>query len=208
MPIKTHNLMSKNKLITFEKILFLGVLLSSLWGFWVFEENLTLKIMAIFLATISIVLAVRNSDKQASSKFELTALLILYLGIFSLYNLLYSVNLPLYLVMIVILILVVALVFSVLSLDQVYGLIKKEVSNTFILLNGLVILEVFLSLYFWPIDPEVKSLVIVLFFYLILTLIYLHIHSMLRLKRVAGYLIVSLIILISIMLISWLRLTR
>ena len=201
--------MTNRKLFIYEKILFLAILMITLYGFWYFEENYTLKLMAVVLSVIGIYAALRKKkQEQPTSKFELTSLLILYLGIFGLYNLLYSINLPLYAVMLAAFFLVIALVFSVLSLDEVFELLPKTIFQTLILLLGLVTLELFLTLYFWPIDPEAKSLIIVVFFYLITSLIYLYVHNMLRLKRIAGYVIVSLVVIALIIVTYWIKIIR
>lgn len=193
-----------------EKILLLGILITSVWGFWYFEESLTLRILVVILSLTALFLGFSKapSEREFSSKRELLMLLILYLGLFSLYNFLYSVNIPIYLVMIAVLGLVSILFFSLLSLDKIDSLMEKEVFHLLIALMGLVTLEVFLALYFWPINPETKSLIIVVIFYLITSLIYLYVHSMLRLRRIVGFLIVSLLILGIILIFTWLGLSK
>lgn len=202
--------MANVKLITFEKILFLSVLALSILGFWYFEESILLKVLIIMLALGGLFVALKNKKDKIShaSNFEFLSLLILYLGIYVIYNILYSINLPLYAAMVVVLILVTALFFSMLSLDQVDTILPKEVFRGLILLLGLVVLELFLGLYFWPIEPEAKSLILVVVFYLITSIIYLYIHSMLRLNKIRGYLIVSILILAIILLVIWLRLPK
>ncbi len=194
----------------FEKILLLGILLASVWGFWYFEESFTLRILVVALSLTALFFGFSKapSEREFSSKRELLMLLILYLGLFSLYNFLYSINIPIYLVMMAVLGLVSILFFSLLSLDKIDSLMGKEVFHLFIALMGLVVLEVFLALYFWPINPETKSLIIVVIFYLITSLIYLYVHSMLRLRRIVGFLIVSLLILGIILIFTWLGLAK
>lgn len=202
--------MATRKLYIFERFLLIALLGGAVWGFWYFEESLTLRILILGLSIFGLALAFTTKDNklQFSSRRELLMLLILYLGLFSLYNLLYSQNIPLYLIMIAVLALVAILLYSLLSLDEINKIMGLSIFQVFIFLMGLVILEVFLTLYFWPIGPEVKSLIIVVVFYLIISLIYLYVHSMLRLKRIAGYLIVSLLILTIILLITWFRLSK
>jgi len=202
--------MATRKLYIFERFLLVALLGGAIWGFWYFEESLTLRILILGLSIFSLALAFLTKDNklQFSSRRELLMLLILYLGLFSLYNLLYSQNIPLYLIMIAILALVSILLYSLLSLDEIDKIMGLPIFQVFIFIMGLTILEVFLSLYFWPIEPEVKSLIIVVVFYLIISLIYLYVHSMLRLKRIAGYLIVCFLILTIILLITWFRLSK
>lgn len=196
---------NSNKILLFEKILLFVLLASSIVGFWYFESSLILRIAVIVLGVISLILAFFNVPEkpQLSSRRELLILLILYLGLFSIYNLLYGLSIPLFIVMLAILLLVCSLFFGLIMIDRVNTLISKPLFNLFIILMGLVILEIFLSLSYWPVDPRFKSLIIVVIFYLITNLIYLHVHSMLKLKRIIGYLIVCVVILIPIALILW-----
>lgn len=195
----------KIHLYVFEKILFsllVGLVIS---GFWYFEENIILKILALFLGLISLYLIFKKEEEKPhfASRLQFPALLVLYYGFFDLYNFLYSVNLPLYMVMIIILLLVSGLFFVVVTIDKASGLISRDVLPVFVVAIGLVILEIFLTLYFWPIAPEVKSFIIIIIFYLILALIYLHIHNMLRLKRILGYLVASFVVLAIVLVLSW-----
>lgn len=201
--------MTNIKLLTFEKLLLLAVLIGSIYGFWYFEESVILRIFILMIAALGLFSAFKKTKQEHfASKFELLSLLIMYLGIFTIYNILYSINLPLYICMIIVLVLVVALLYSMLSLDNIGNLLPKEVFRGLILLLGLVILEIFLGLYFLPIDPAAKSLSLVVVFYLINSLIYLYIYSMLRLKKILGYLIVSVVILIVVFLVTWLKIPK
>jgi hypothetical protein len=190
-----------------EKILLITVLFLTVAGFWYFEESLFLKILSIVFALGGMWLVFRktNETSKLTSQRELLVLFILYLGFLSFYNLLYGMNLPLYVILLGILILTAVVFYSLFGLDDFKNLLGKEVFHVLVALLGIVVLELFLSLYFWPVAPETKSLVIVVILYLIMSLVYLHIHSMLRLKRVAGYLVVSFLILGAILLITWLE---
>ena len=194
------------KFLVYEKILLFVLLIGSLIGFWYFEYSLILRILVIVLAVAGSGLAFFNvSEKpQLSSRREFLILLVLYLGLFTLYNLLYGLSIPLFIIMIAILMLVSSLFFGIIMMDRIDVLIDKPLFRLFIILMGLAILEIFISLSYWPIDPKLKSLIIVVIFYIITNLIYLYVHSMLKLKRIAGYLIVSIIILSVIVLIIWL----
>lgn len=197
------------KIFTLDKILFLSILIGSIWGYWYFEESIILRILTIFIALFGLGLGyLRKNNNYSSSKLELAALLTLYLGSFTLYNLLYNINLPLYLIMLLLLILVSALFYCLINIDKLNQELEKDIFWLFIILLALTALEIFLSLYFWPIGPEIKSLVIVVVFYLIINLIYLYIHNMLRLKRIIGFVLVSLLILGIVLLTTWLRMPR
>jgi hypothetical protein len=89
---------------------------------------------------------------------------------------------------------VTGLFYGLISLDRLDTLVAKPIFHLLIILVGLIVVEIFLALSFWPIDPQAKSLIIVVIFYLFTSLIYLYIHSVLKLKRVIGYLASSLLI--------------
>lgn len=195
----------KNHLYIFERILFSLFIGLVIFGFWYFEENIFLKILTILLGLIALYLVFKKDEEKShfASRFQFPALLVLYFGFFDLYNFLYSINLPLYMVMVIILILVSGLFFVVVTIDKASGLIEKAVLPTYVVTTGLVLLEIFLALYFWPVAPEVKSFIIVMFFYLILSLIYLSIHNMLRLKKILGFLIAGFVVLATVLILSW-----
>jgi hypothetical protein len=199
--------MENKRTFLVEKILLITVLIVSVWGFWYFEESLFLRILSIVFALGGVWLVFRKSAETSklTSQRELLVLFILYLGFLSFYNLLYGMNLPIYVILSGISILTVVTFYSLFGLDDFKNLLGKEVFHVLIALLAIVVLELFLSLYFWPVAPETKSLILVVILYLIMSLVYLHIHSMLRLKRVAGYLVVSFLILGAILLITWLE---
>jgi len=203
--------MTKNKLFIFEKLLFAGVLLGTLSGFWYFESSMPIKISATILMLTGLFMSFKKSRNQSSllnSRFEMLSLLTVYLGVFTLYNFIYIVNFPIYIVMAMILILVTVTAFTTLAMDGVDESLSKEIFYSFILLMGLIITEVFLSLYFWPINVEIKSLVLVVVFYQIMTLIYLYVRSMLRLNKIAGFLIVNFLILAIVFWSLWPKMPR
>lgn len=194
--------MKNTKFLIFEKIL-LGLLLAtSVVGFWYFEPSLTLRIIALFLAVISFAIAffIPGQKTPIFSSRELVILLVLYFSLLTLYNLLYGLNISLYMIMLAVLIMVCLSFFVLLTLDGINNLLGKPVFNLFIILVGLAVLEIFLGLSFWPIDPKFKSLIIIVIFYLITNLVYLFSHSMLKLNKIVGYLIVSILILGGILL--------
>jgi hypothetical protein len=198
-------MLSKNRLLVLEKFILLILLLGFIIGFWFFELALTLRILVIFLAIFgaSSAFFVKTS-KTLQSPREFLILLILYLGILNLYNLLYGLGLPTPVAMLAILLLSSILTYCLVSLDDLQSLISRPVINLFIALTGLINLEIFLTLSFWPIDPQAKSLIIVIFFYLIISLFYLYAHNVLRLKRIMGFLIASIVLLGLLVLVTWL----
>lgn len=196
--------MNKEKLFIFEKLFFIGVLIGTLLSFWYFESSVFIKILALILAAAGIFLAA----KKKSPQYELASLLTVYFGAFTFYNLIYVVNFPIYMVMILILILLMTVAFTALTMDGINELMGREVFLSLIFLLGLISVEVFLSLYFWPINLEIKSLVLVVIFYQTTSLIYLYVRSMLRLNRVVGFLIVNLLILATVFWTLWPKLPK
>ena len=195
------------KIFLLEKTLLWLLLAVSVVGFWYYEASVVLRILAIGLSLVGLFIAFSKTDQpKLGSQKELAVLLILYLGTFDLYNILYGMNLPLYIIMLAILLLVSIAFYTLLSLDRVDTLIEKPVFNVLVILMGLIVVEIFLSLYFWPVDPKVKSLIITIVFYLFSNLIYLHAHDMLRLKKVMGYTVVVFLILGILFLSTWLSL--
>ena len=189
------------KLKHFENLIFLGTLIGVLVGFCYIEESLMLKILAVLFAVMTLAITVRKEkSKTTSSKYELLGLFIIYLGVFVAYNFLYTINLPLYAAMVIILILTILVTLAMFLVDKVQEQISKEVLNAIILLVGLVILEIFLGLYFLSIDPVIKSLFVIVIYYFLINLVYLYVNSMLRLNKVIGFLVISLIILAAIII--------
>ncbi|AKM82506.1 TPA: hypothetical protein DD449_01860 [Candidatus Berkelbacteria bacterium] len=197
-----------NKKHIFEKIIYLIVLLGSFSSFLFFEENVTLKILAIILVLIGVLLTFKERPSGTSSRFELINLTILYLGFFSIYNLLYGVNLPLYIAMILVIVLIGLVFYPSLVIDEIGKSLSKEIINVYVVLTGFAIIELFLSLYFWPIDPGVKSLVLVVAYYQISSLVYFSSRSMLRLNKIGGYLLVNFLILVIVFVTVWLKTSR
>lgn len=160
--------MENKKIFLVEKILLGLLLLGSLFGYWYFEGTLILRIIVLLLSVYAFYLVFSKKPKsdQFASRQELVVLLILYLGILTLYNLLYGLNVPLYFIMAVILVLTSLLFFSIFSLDGLDSILGKSVFQALIILMGIIVLQVFLSLYFLPVDPTIKTLILVVVFYL------------------------------------------
>lgn len=193
----------------YENYLIIGALIGVLVGFWYVEELSAIKIFAIILAIIALILAFwPKKNKTLSSQYEFLGILVIYLGIYSSYSLLYTINLPLYIAMLMVFITVVLVVLSIFSLEKINTLISKEITSSLVVLFGLIILEVFLALYFLSIDPLFKTLFITVIYYFLTNLVYLYVNSMLRLKRIIGYLVISIIILAAIFGITWMSLPR
>lgn len=201
--------MSKRKLFIVEKLLFLGVIFGTLLGFWYFESSYIVKISATVLVIMGFLLSIKKDQVNLPrSRYEILSLSSVYLGVFTLYNLIYSINFPIYIVMVMILILVLMVAFTTLAIDQINATLGIELFYSFVILMGLVVTEVFLSLYFWPINTEIKSLILVVIFYQAMSLVYLYTRSMLRLNKIVGFLIINFLILVIIFWSLWPKLPR
>ncbi len=174
-------------------------------GFFYFETSIFLRIFIIVFSLASFIWMLFQKDEKPplASKREIVILLVLYLGFFSIYNLLYGLGIPLYFVMLAVWLLCSAMFYSLLALDQIDTLLTHPLFWVYTSLVGLVVLEVFLSLSFWPIDPKVKSLILVVIYYIITKIIYLYTHNVLNFKKILGFLIVSVLIIGLMMLSLW-----
>lgn len=185
------------------------MLAGSVYGFFYFEGSALLRALIIFISLFGltkIFLQPRLDKPATTSRGEVLVLLILYLGFFALYNMLYGLGIPLYVVMVAVWLIVATLFTGVMMVDR-FDLALTQPNFWFLVsLVGLSTLELFLSLTFWPIDPSLKSLFLVVFFYLGTNVIYLHIHNVLRFKKMLGYSIISLIILSLLIANIWLSL--
>lgn len=187
----------KDQRALYGKIILAVLLGVSIYGFFYFESSLILRLMVVILGLGSFLWGIqqKKDDSPLSSKREVLILFILYLSLGSIYNLLYSIGIPLAFVMIAVCILVFALFFGLLVLDRIDNRFTGPRFWFFIVLSGLILLEIFLSLAFWPIDPKFKSLILVIVFYCMTNIIYLYAHDMLRLKKITNLLAVSVILL-------------
>ncbi len=184
----------------------LGLLLAATtYGFFYFENSLLMQIIVLIFGLSSFLWAILYKDDAPplNSRREILILFILYLGVYTLYNMLYGLGMPLYLIMIAVWLLVSLLFLALLILDRIDTLLNHPLFYVFVSLSGLISLEVFLSLSFWPIDPKVKSLILVVVFYLMTNLIYLHTHNMLRFKKIIGLIIASFLIIGLLILSIW-----
>ncbi|MEI6039773.1 MAG: hypothetical protein WCP93_00250 [Candidatus Berkelbacteria bacterium] len=188
------------------KLILAAILAVSVYGFFYFETSIILKVLVVVIAGVSFYMGIRHEAEKPplTSHREFLILFVLYLAVFTLYNLLYGLGIQLYLIMIAVWLLVTLLFLCMLILDKIDTLMRRALFWLFASLNGLVVLEVFLSLAFWPVDPKIKSLILVVVFYLITNLIYLYTHNVLRFKKVLGYFVVSVLILGLLILSTWL----
>lgn len=178
------------------KIINFVILVLVIWGFFYFEPALILRILIIALSLGAIL--------QFGKIPELLILVNFYLCFYFLYNIRYSLAIPMA-VILVVAFFVTALLFYSLNQRIKYPIdIDKNKFNLFLVITGLVILEIFLTMSLWPVDPNIKSLSLVVSFYFIFKIVYLTLAGMLNLKKIRGFAVVSFLILSAVISVSWL----
>lgn len=156
-------------------------------GFFYFEASIFLRVMVIVLGAVGL-MTIRSTS-------EILTLLILYLGLYDLYNIRYGLAVPLSVIILVVFgfTLLVFLLWA--NFRKIPHSLDKNLQRLYLVTTGLVVMEVFLTMSFWPVDPKIKSLVIVTIFYIISRVFYLYVNNMLHLKKVMAFIAISLLIL-------------
>ncbi len=127
---------------------------------------------------------------------SLTAFLCFWL----IYNFYFAYTLPLWLSMVIVLIISLILFYYFFWSLSIF----ENIIFPFSALMGLVILEVFLILAFWAIDPTTRSLLMIIVFYPLLNLILARTRNELNRSKVIEYLIVfGILFILLILTISW-----
>ena len=181
--------------LNFLKIIAVLILGSEIFGFFYFENSIILLMLVILLGLVGLWQLRRNP--------EILAMLMLYLGLDDFYNVRYGLAVPMATILIAVFFLALFLTYLLMRIYKYEEILEKSTSSTYLLTSGLVVLEIFLAMSLWPVDPKTKSLVIVIVFYLMNKLIYLNINRVLNLKRASGFIIVSIIILASVISLGW-----
>lgn len=156
-------------------------------GFFYFETSLTLRVMAVLLSLTGF-LSITYSP-------EIFTLVLLYLGLYDLYNVRYGLAIPLFIIIIIVFCLSSVCFFLETRFNKLAEKLSKNIFLLYLITTGLIILEIFLTMSFWPVDPKIKSLVIVIIYYLLGRIFYMHITNVLHLKKALNYIIVSIIVL-------------
>ncbi len=177
------------------KILLFLVLILIIWGYFYFETSWILRIIVILLGLIGL--------SYLKNFPEIIVTITLYLGLYYLYNLRYGLAIPLSVIMVLVLILSLFLFYVQAYFNKLTENISKNVLWLYLIANGLISLELFLAMSFWPVDPKIKSLVIVMVFASISKVFYLYINSMLNLKKIAVFLLVCVFVLGAILSFNW-----
>lgn len=165
-----------------------------IFGFFSFENSIFLQILIIILALIGLL--------TWQSISEILVLLILYLGLYDLYNIRYLLAMPLFVVMLAVFGLTLFVFLLWVRFRSLAENLDKNLLWLYGLTTGLISMEIFLAMSFWPVDPKIKSFTIVVIFYVIARLFYLYINSMLNSKKIAIFILMSLLILAAVLVFN------
>ncbi len=168
------------------KLLCFALLVASTIGFFYFEISLIIRILVIFLGLIGLI--------QINKLPEILVYINLYLSLFVLYNLRYGLAVPMSMILVAVVLISTFLFYVNFRLKEGQILVNDRLL-VFLTVVGLLTVEVFLAMSFWPVDPKTKTLTIVTIFYVFSRAVYFQANNMLSLKRISGVLTVSVIVL-------------
>lgn len=168
------------------RIISFALLVLATVGFFFFESSLTIRILVLLLGLIGLI--------QIKKIPEFLALINLYLSLYVLYNIRYGLAVPMSIILVVVIILAIFLFYVNFQLKEGQSL-PKERLWVYLSVIGLLTLEVFLTMSFWPFDPKTKTLTVVICFYIFSRAVYFQANNMLSLKRISGILVVSTVLL-------------
>lgn len=171
------------------------MLVLAIAGVFYFEVSSIFRILVILLGLLSLTFL--------SSLSEMIILVTLYFGLFDLYNIRYGLAVPLSIIMLFVLGLALFLFYAQLNISARQKNLNQNVLWLYLITAGLIVLELFLTMSFWPVDPKTKSFVIVIVFYLILRIFYLYIDNVLNFRRIAVFVLINFLILGIILIFNW-----
>ncbi len=164
------------------KFISFALLILATVGFFFFESSLAIRILVLLLGLIGLI--------QVKKFPEFLVLINLYLSLYVLYNIRYGLAVPMSIILVAVLIISIFLFYVNFQLKEGQQLAKERLWLG-LLVIGLLTLEVFLVMSFWPFDPKTKSLTVVTCFYIFSRAVYFQANNMLSLKRMSGILIVT-----------------
>ncbi|MCL5407028.1 MAG: hypothetical protein M1429_00820 [Patescibacteria group bacterium] len=163
------------------------VLILVVLGFFYFETSTILRVLVVILGLLSL-MAIRSAS-------EILALLIFYLGLYDFYNIRYGLAVPLFLIILTVFGLTIFTFSLWIHFQKLSQRQDKNILWLYGITTGLIAMEIFLTMSFWPVEPKVKSLVIVVVFYIISRIFYLYINNVLNSKKIVVFILISLLIL-------------
>ena len=166
----------------------------SIFGFLNFETDLIIKVLMVFLSFFAVLISVGRE------KINLLLIITYYLMIFNFYNLYLLYLWPLGVVMLG----MIALSAIIFYFSTHFQMIATEKNQwlVYLVVFILVMLEIFLSLITWPIDPKGKAMILASIFYLIWGFICLEANGQFNFKKCLIYLLISGSIVTAIILTS------
>jgi len=180
------------KFLNWQNLILGFFLLIGLVGFLNFETSLALKTILILVIVGSALFTLKTNNLQY------LILAILFLLIYTFYNLYFSLYWPLWLEMIFIISLTGLISFLVLNKSKENT--SQSLTYTYITILSLTNLEIFLAFLPWPIDPKSKTIILLSLFYLFYNIVLLHIEKELIWKKIISYIIVVVLIITIIIL--------
>lgn len=169
-----------------KRLIVTALLLVGVLGFWFFQNFIFLKILAVALAVLALY------TFWLADKGEIIVFATLYFGIYSLYNLYFSGALfPNYLWESMLTIAVAAGLLFLILFWPYRHLYSTAELIFYQILTILILMEIFIALTFWPINPETRSLILVLAFYACSSLYLAKITATLNFSTTARILVLS-----------------
>ncbi len=169
------------------QILSVFALFLVIFGFFYFETSTILRVLVIVLGLLGLA--------TTRSTSEILVLLIYYLGLYDFYNIRYGLAIPLFLIILAVFGLTIFVFYLWVYFQKLPQGQNKNLLRLYLVTAGLMAMEIFLTMSFWPVEPKVKSLVIVIVFYIIARIFYLYINNVLNLKKTVIFILISLLIL-------------
>lgn len=156
-------------------------------GFFYFETSTLLRIFVVTLGFISLISVRKNP--------EIFALFNLYLLFYDLYNVRYGLAFPLSIIILIVFGFTLAIFAFLVHFYKISKNLDKNLLWLYLAIAGLSVMEIFLAMSFWPVDPKIKSFVIVIIFYVIFRIFYLYANNVLNSKKVIVFMLISFFIL-------------
>jgi len=181
--------MKINQLIHY---LILGLLfILGIVGFFHFEYTWFYKLAIVAMSFIGLIWYL------GQGKLDFAIYLVFALAVYNLDNLNLVSGWQLFLIMFFIIVLNSYLFYLMLFFDS-----ETDISLNFLIfytvLFDLFVIEIFLSLSYWPANPISKSIILVSLFYLFYQIAYYRFQNMLQLKKIYPHILVSVIAIILI----------
>lgn len=175
------------------RILLFAFLVGGIISFWLYEPSFFYLFLLVAIALYEI------WEGWQKKSFSNLVFLDFFLVLVFLYNAYYSYVWPLVYIMLSV---VLAAILFHFIYHEINLLSRKEIFKFESAFLGLIILEIFIVLKFWPIDPKVKSFIIAAFFYLWENFIQAEQEKKLTKKEIKNYIIILSVLLFLIIITS------